>query len=174
MFGSNKIRFNLSHSPEFKPSGLTLLASTIQLSPVWNEQSLWDAECVVWWTHHGLCLPFHCAHWCNILDLINTLQEPQCMHGMHGNNPISDHVKYCKKNWIHKADGKACCLKNNRTRRFTVRSELFPLGILPLWLFCYFTGGQQSGRVISVLIKTKIKKESNEMNRQRFLCSVQV
>lgn len=92
--GSNKICFNLSHSPEFKPSGLTLLAATIQLSAVWGEQSLWNAvRGVMKNTPWPLCY-ISCAHWCNILDLINTLQEPQYMHG---NKRIFGHVKYCKK-----------------------------------------------------------------------------
>lgn len=123
MFGSNKICFNLSHSPEFKPSGLTLLAATIQLSPVWGEQSLWNAESVVMVSMPWPCVILHCAHWYNILDLINTLQEPWYLCS---NNCILDHVKYCKK-WIHKADGKACCLKNKKTGRFTMSSDLFQL-----------------------------------------------
>jgi hypothetical protein len=49
-------------------------------------------------------------------------------------------------------------LKNNKTGRFTMSFRTLSTGIQPLPKLCYFTGGQQSVRVISVLIKTEIKK----------------
>lgn len=105
MFGSSKICFNLSHPPEFKSSDLTSLVAATKLSLGFERTAI--VECSEGYNDgHAMTfvLYFNCAHWCNILDLINTLQEPQFMDG---NNHILDHVKYRNKNSIHRADGKA-------------------------------------------------------------------
>lgn len=72
---------------------------------------------------------------------------------MDANNHILDPVKHCNKNSIHEADGKAW-FEEQQNRKIYSEFQNSSTGIQPLPTVYYFTGGSQSVRAISALIKT--------------------